>query len=187
MTNVPPPAMARRFTILVVEDDGEVRDVVADILDTRNFRVLAARDGYDAIRLLTAYHVDVMFTDIVMPGLSGFELAAQAKLIEPSLRVLYTTGFDGNTPGREWALRQEPAQELAGLRDLIRAGRERPAAPPRRRRRHLTIWCAWCLSHRRTPARRPLTGRCTQDRRHERASAERVHRHRPHWLPTGGS
>jgi CheY-like chemotaxis protein len=129
VTNVLPPAMARQFTILVVEDDGEVRDVVADILDTLNFKVLVARDGYDAIRLLTAYHVDVMFTDIVMPGLSGFELAAQAKLIEPSLRVLYMTGFDGNVPGREWALRhgkilQKPlrADELiAEIEDALAA------------------------------------------------------------------
>jgi CheY-like chemotaxis protein len=93
--------MARQFTILLVEDDSEVRTVVRRMLLTRNMRVLTASDGYEAIRLLVDHHVDVMFTDIVMPGVSGYELAAQAKLIRPSLHVLYTTGYDGNAPGRE--------------------------------------------------------------------------------------
>ena len=129
VNSVIPPAMARQFTILLVEDDSDVRDVGADILDARNFKVLAARDGYDAIRLLTAYHVDVMFTDIVMPGLSGFELAAQAKLIRPALRVLFTTGYDGNAPGRELALHhgkilQKPLRAdalIAAIEDALTA------------------------------------------------------------------
>src|SRR5215469_15721036 len=71
--------MGRQFTVLLVEDDSEVRSVVQQMLVARNFRVLVASDGYEAIRLLIDQHVDVMFTDIVMPGVSGYELAAQAK------------------------------------------------------------------------------------------------------------
>lgn len=105
MTSVDTSGMSRQFTILLVEDDREVRDVVVQILSAKNFKVLTAINGYEAIRLLTEQHIDVMFTDIVMPGLSGYELAAQAKLIRPSLQVLYTTAFDGNAPGREMASR----------------------------------------------------------------------------------
>jgi DNA-binding NtrC family response regulator len=103
--SVEPPTMGRQFTILIVEDDREVRDVVAQTLSARNFKVLTANDGYQAVRLLVDYHVDVMFTDISMPGLSGYELAAQAKLVSPSLRIVYTTGYDGNAAGKEMAAR----------------------------------------------------------------------------------
>lgn len=97
--------MERRFTVLLVEDDSEVRAVVAQMLAARGFHVLTANDGYEAIRLVNDCSIDVMFTDIMMPGLSGYELAAQAKLIRPWLKVLYTTGFDGDAPGREIAAR----------------------------------------------------------------------------------
>jgi CheY-like chemotaxis protein len=86
-------APSRRFTVLFVEDDRLVRDSVVEILRFHGFEVLVAEDGYEAIRLLVEFPVDLMFTDIVMPGLSGFELAEQAKLIRPDLRVLYITGY----------------------------------------------------------------------------------------------
>jgi CheY-like chemotaxis protein len=86
-------APRRRFTVLFVEDDREVREPVVEVLRYHGFDVLVAEDGYEAIRLLVEFPVDLMFTDIVMPGLSGFELAEQAKLIRPRLRVLYMTGY----------------------------------------------------------------------------------------------
>jgi two-component system, cell cycle response regulator CpdR len=108
--------MVRQFTILLAEDDSDVRNVVAQILLARNFDVLDAANGYDAIRLLMTRHVDVLLADIVMPGMSGYELVAQAKLMRPTLRILYTTGFDGDAPGREMA-----SQHGRTLRKPIRA------------------------------------------------------------------
>ena len=84
---------SRRFTVLFVEDDRDVRESVVEILRLHGFVVLVAEDGYEAIRLLMEFPVDLMFTDIVMPGLSGFELAEQAKQIRPDLRILYITGY----------------------------------------------------------------------------------------------
>ena len=94
-----PPA-PRRFTILVVEDETAVRDFVIELLATKGFTVLSARDAYEAIGIIADRHVDLLFTDIVMPGADGFDLAAQAKLIRPTLKVLYSTGFAEKAHGR---------------------------------------------------------------------------------------
>jgi CheY-like chemotaxis protein len=84
---------APAYTILLVDDDEDIRDVTAEILDTNGYRVLPAGDGDEAMRLLGQEHVDVLFTDIAMPGISGVELAERAKLLRPDLKVLFMTGY----------------------------------------------------------------------------------------------
>jgi CheY-like chemotaxis protein len=84
--------MAPQFTILFTEDDTLVRNAVIELLRQHGFRALVAEDGYAAIRLLMEHAVDLLFTDVVMPGISGYELARQARLLRPDLRVLYMTG-----------------------------------------------------------------------------------------------
>ena len=84
--------MIPQFTVLFAEDDTLVRDAVIELLRQHGFRALVAADGYAAIRLLMEHSVDLLFTDVVMPGISGFELARQARLLRPELRVLYMTG-----------------------------------------------------------------------------------------------
>ncbi|HEX3498960.1 MAG TPA: response regulator [Stellaceae bacterium] len=79
-------------TILLVDDDLELRDVVVAILAEPGYTVLTAADGYEALRILVERSVDLMITDIKMPGLSGFELARQAKLMRPNLHVIYLSG-----------------------------------------------------------------------------------------------
>lgn len=93
--------MVRPFTILFAEDDRPVRDAVVELLRERGFIVLVAENGYEAIRLLAERWVDLLLTDIVMEGISGFELAQQAKLMRPHLKVLYTTGYADQAHGRE--------------------------------------------------------------------------------------
>jgi two-component system, cell cycle sensor histidine kinase and response regulator CckA len=92
--------MTYRSTILFVEDESDLRDLVSEVLSAKGFEVLLASDGYEAVRLLTEHHVDLLLTDVVMPGISGFELARQAKLMRPGLRVLYTTGYAEQAQGR---------------------------------------------------------------------------------------
>ena len=92
--------MDRQFTVLFVEDDPLVRDAVVALLREHGFRVLGAEDGYEAIRLLVAHQMDLMVADLVMPGISGFELGMQAKLIRPNLRVLYMTGYAEQAAGK---------------------------------------------------------------------------------------
>ena len=81
------------LTILFVEDDSAVRDIIMQMLYQRGFAVLTAADAYDAIRILSERQVDVLFTDIMMPGMDGVELAKQARLIQPGIKVLFETGY----------------------------------------------------------------------------------------------
>ena len=79
-------------TILIADDDVELRDVVIAILNERGYTVLTASDGYEALRVLVERSVDLLITDVKMPGISGYELARQAKLMRPNLHVIYLSG-----------------------------------------------------------------------------------------------
>jgi CheY-like chemotaxis protein len=85
--------MTLALTVLFAEDDMPVRACIAQALSLRGFRVLVAENGYEALRLLTQENVDVLFTDIIMPGLDGVELAERAKRLRPELKVLFATGY----------------------------------------------------------------------------------------------
>lgn len=67
--------------------------IIAEALSARGFRVLATDNADEALRLLAKEHVDVLFADVVMPGINGIELARQAKLLRPKLKVLLETGY----------------------------------------------------------------------------------------------
>ena len=84
-------------TILVVEDDRDVREVALAVLEGTGYRVLEAANGDEAYRILLAHpdlRIDLLFTDVVMPGqLDGIDLANAARTLRPQLQVLYATGF----------------------------------------------------------------------------------------------
>jgi PAS domain S-box-containing protein len=92
------PEAGQEETLLVVEDDDDVRAYSVDSLRELGYRVLETRDGPSALRLLDQEsRVDLLFTDVVLPnGMTGAQLAAQARTIRPSLKVLFTTGYARN-------------------------------------------------------------------------------------------
>lgn len=85
-------------TILVIEDDDDVRAHSVEILRELGYRVVEAHDGPSGLRLLERQpKVDLLFTDIVLPGGStGAQTAAQAQKLRPGLKVLFTTGYARN-------------------------------------------------------------------------------------------
>jgi CheY-like chemotaxis protein len=88
--------MDRYFaTVLVVDDDEDVRSLAVATLHDAGYRALPAPNGDIALSMLQGgLNVDLLFTDIVMPGgLDGFSLAYEARLYQPEIRILYTTGF----------------------------------------------------------------------------------------------
>ena len=83
-----------RPTVLVVDDDDDVRDYTAAILRGVGYRVVAAASPSEALhRLRDAPAIDLMVTDIVLPEIDGFKLAELAKRRHPAMRVLYTSGY----------------------------------------------------------------------------------------------
>ena len=84
-------------TVLVVEDDAEVRSFVTDTLRGLNYRVLEAADGDGALVLVRqTERIDLLLTDVVMPGMNGRVLGDAAKQHRPGLKVLYMTGYSRN-------------------------------------------------------------------------------------------
>ncbi len=82
-------------TILVVEDDELVRNTVTEQLKRLGYCVLIAAGGREAIDILKSdMPIDLLFTDIVMPGMGGRELACECGKLRPDLRVIFTTGHD---------------------------------------------------------------------------------------------
>ncbi len=84
--------------ILVVEDDEQVRAMSVGMLRDLGYEVLEAGNGAEALAMLETHgSVALMFTDVVMPGLTGRALADEARTRHPGLRVLYTTGYTRNS------------------------------------------------------------------------------------------
>lgn len=82
-------------TILLVEDDNGVRDLVRRELLKTGYQVIEAKNGVEACLTATQqnYHVDLLLTDVVMPGMNGRELAEHLAVIKPNLRVLFMSGY----------------------------------------------------------------------------------------------
>jgi CheY-like chemotaxis protein len=80
-------------TILFVEDDHGVRQSTAETLARHGFHMLVAGSAEEALPLLAREKVDILFTDIVMPGLNGIELAKLAKRDHPGIKTMLMTAY----------------------------------------------------------------------------------------------
>jgi signal transduction histidine kinase/FixJ family two-component response regulator len=105
---VEPPAGTNCETILVVEDDDVVRQLVHDVLEENGYNVLSAEHGPAAVGLANNYEneIDLLITDVVMPQMNGPELASRLSLSRPELRVLYVSGYSVDDMGEHGVLRE---------------------------------------------------------------------------------
>jgi signal transduction histidine kinase len=126
------PEGTRDETILVCEDDDDVRTYSVELLRELGYRVLEARDGPAALKILEANSkVHLLFTDVVLPGgMTGADVARAARAIVPDLKVLFTTGYARNAivhhgrldPGVELLTKPFSYSDLAArIRDLLDA------------------------------------------------------------------
>jgi CheY-like chemotaxis protein len=87
-------------TVLVVDDDPEVRELAAWSLRDAGHDVIEAESGDQALALFEQHpEIDLLFTDIVMPGIDGCRMVEIAKQRRPDVHVLYTTGYIGGAGG----------------------------------------------------------------------------------------
>jgi PAS domain S-box-containing protein len=122
-------------TILLVEDDSDVRAYLADVLRGLEYRVIAAPHAEAALELLQKADrtIDLLLTDIIMPGCNGRELAKEAERLRPGMQVLFMTGYSRNAVVHQGRLDegvdllQKPVSQ-AQLATRVRAALDR--APP---------------------------------------------------------
>jgi CheY-like chemotaxis protein len=135
-------------TILVVEDDELVRNYVLTQLHSLGYVTLDAANAIEALILARNGHsFDLLFTDVIMPGMNGRQLADEMAKIRPGLRVLYTSGYTENAimhhgrlddgvlllakPYRKSDMAMMVRKALAGLTDDAAAASDLPAHRPR--------------------------------------------------------
>ena len=87
------PAAEPRPTILVVDDEDPVRELVRDALESEGYTVLDTGDPLEARRIATFQTVHLLLTDVVMPRMNGLELAERVEVASPATKVLMMSGF----------------------------------------------------------------------------------------------
>jgi PAS domain S-box-containing protein len=128
----PPPSLAPHGgeTILLIEDEQVVRDLVRQVLQARGYAVLEATNGEQALLLSRTHQglIHLLLTDVVLPGLSGPEVAAQLTSTHPDIRVIYMSGYaadiikrHGISDGQRLFLQKPftPASLLANVRAAL--------------------------------------------------------------------
>jgi CheY-like chemotaxis protein len=122
-------------TVLLAEDEEQVRQMIRIILEMGGYRVLVASGGAEALALYEQHEgrIDLIMTDVVMPGISGRELAQSLIARHPDIKVLYMSGYTDDAIVRHGLLDQEIAflQKPFTPEALMRKVREVLDAPPK--------------------------------------------------------
>jgi PAS domain S-box-containing protein len=131
--DAPPIALAEGLKVLVVEDNAQVREFARNLLSELKCEVLSAADGREALAILDEHEVDVLFSDIVMPGMSGLDLAATVRSRHPQLPILLASGYSEEIVGsgpREFEVLRKPygGEALSAAIGVLLAAARRRAA-----------------------------------------------------------
>ncbi len=92
----PQPALCGSETLLLVEDEAGLRELLARVLAEKGYKVLAASNGPEALRLARDRNIDLLLTDVVMPHMRGQQLAEELSVRQPNLAVIYMSGYTDN-------------------------------------------------------------------------------------------
>jgi DNA-binding response OmpR family regulator len=121
-------------TVLVIENEQTVREVIADVLAMHGYRVLEAPDGPEALRVSDGYGgpIHLLVVDVVMPGMSGESLVGVLGVRRPGIRALYVSGYTGEVLRQHGVVAdgRNFLQKPFTVEGLARKVRETLAAPP---------------------------------------------------------
>ena len=127
-------------TVLLVEDEESVRELVRVTLTSRGYNVIEAENGESGLRVAEAFNedIDILITDVMMPGIGGRELAKKLLLLRPGISVLYLSGYTEDAvvtpgalgPGTGFLQKPFTLQNLAKkVREVLRSRSAPPPAP----------------------------------------------------------
>ena len=99
-------------TVLVVEDEEIVRELVCEVLEDQGYNVICAPDGIEAMDAAAKFdgEIHLLVTDVIMPHMNGHELASKLSALRPDMKVLYVSGYSDNDIGDHGVL--DPRFEL---------------------------------------------------------------------------
>jgi CheY-like chemotaxis protein len=132
--DTPPPAASPGFgeTVLVIDDVDAVRMLMVDVLADRGYDVIEAENGSQAIPIINSSRkIDLLVTDVGLPGLNGREIAGHARIRRPGMKVLFVTGYAAEAaaiqgflePGMALITKPFLIDQLASkVREMIGAG-----------------------------------------------------------------
>jgi signal transduction histidine kinase/ActR/RegA family two-component response regulator len=138
----PPQVRGGRETVLVVEDEAVLRELVREVLTAQGYGLLEAEDGVAALEVWQAHRnrVDLLLTDIAMPrGVSGRDLAERLRKEDPQLPVIFSSGYSQEMIGRSddpvqgatyLSKPYRPTQLARAVREALDAAQERETAVP---------------------------------------------------------
>jgi CheY-like chemotaxis protein len=122
------PSPAGTETILLVEDEDAVRELTREVLDAGGYEVLEARNGPEALELAQSHRgdIDLLLADVIMPRMSGRELAERLRTLRPGTKVLFVSGYTDDAVLRHGVLQDEVPflQKPFAPRDLEQKVRE---------------------------------------------------------------
>ena len=138
----PAPASGAGCTVLVAEDDVSIRTMTASLLRRSGYEVLEAADGRQALEIAATHEgpIDVLLSDVVMPGMSGRELARRIVLVRSGIALLFMSGYPGSEiatqgvlePGTPYIEKPfQPPELLHRVRQLVKARSSSSPAPAR--------------------------------------------------------